>query len=85
MEGFQHSNISNFTGDIKWIKPVGDLLIFNRGDGPMGAPPYPDDTPMYTSQRTLLQDTIIIFVTFLILQFNFIQLSSFSPTTVVFL
>ena len=60
------------------MQTVGDLLIFNRVIGPMGAPPCPD-TPMYTSQRKLLQDALTITVTFLILQFHFIQLSSFSP------
>ena len=41
----------------------------------MGAPPCPD-TPMYTSQRTLLQDTLTMI--FLFLQLHFIQLSPFS-------
>ena len=52
-------------------------LVFNKGDVPMGAPPCPDK-PMFTSQTTLLQDTLTTTVTFLILQFYY-QLSSFSP------
>ena len=46
------------------VYKVGDLLMFNKGDGPMGAPPY-SNTLMYTSQRTL-HDALTIIVTFLI-------------------
>ena len=46
---------------------MGDLLIFNKGGGSTRASPCPD-TPMYT----------LITMIFLILQFHFIQLSSFS-------
>ena len=52
-----------------YLSTVGDLLIFNKGDGPMWASPCPD-TPIYT--------LLTITMTFLILEFHFIQLSSFS-------
>ena len=58
------------------LHSVGDLLILNKGDGSTQASPCPD-TPMYT--------LLTIKMTFLILQFHFIQLSSFSTYNGLFI
>ena len=55
--------------------PEGDLFIFNRGVAQWEH--HPAQTHLYTSQKTLLQDTVTVTVTFLIQQLRFILLSSF--------
>ncbi len=40
------------------IQPAGDSLIFNRGDGPMGAPPCPHTTNQHTSHVYLPKDIV---------------------------